>query len=303
MDRNLLDKLVKNLHCKLRDQIRDLVPLKGLNTPYGIAFNSQGEMIVSEWGSHRVSTLNIRDMKKVKTFGSCGDLPEQMRYPAGITVNGDDNIYVTSQHKLQKFSSSGTLEKTVGKRGKSEGEFDDPRALAVYNEEIYVIDRGNNRIQVFDLNLRYQRFIGSRGREKGRFDDPFDIKFDTDGHMYIAEYRNSRVQVLNANGQHLKYFGEERLGSPTGLHIVNNRLYVSDFAHDNVVVFDTATGENVTTLAKRGTDYNELRSPYCITAHDNGESKNFLYVCDFGNNRIHVFDGDEHTPCSFHSFD
>ena len=68
----------------------------GLKGPYGIAYNSRGEMIVSEWGGHRVSIFDIRG-KKIRTFGSRGDSPDQMIDPAGIAVDDMDNIYVSSQ--------------------------------------------------------------------------------------------------------------------------------------------------------------------------------------------------------------
>ena len=71
---------------------------------------------------HRVSVFDVRG-QRVQTFGSQDDRPEQMIYPAGIAVDDVDNIYVSSKHKLQKFTSSGELIKCVGQRGRKEGEF------------------------------------------------------------------------------------------------------------------------------------------------------------------------------------
>ena len=84
-----------------------------LNRPYGIAFNSRGEMIVSENCGHQIAIFDIRK-QRIRTFGSRGVSPEQMKYPAGIEVDDMDNIYVTNPHKLQKFTSSGKLIKCVG---------------------------------------------------------------------------------------------------------------------------------------------------------------------------------------------
>ena len=111
-----------------------------LNHPYGIAYNSRGEMIVSECNGHRVSIFDIRG-KKIRTFGSRGDSPDQMIHPRGIAVDDMDNIYVSSQHKLQKFTSSGELIKCVGGRGGKEGEFKDPRGVTLYDNQVHVCDR------------------------------------------------------------------------------------------------------------------------------------------------------------------
>ena len=126
----------------------------GLKGPYGIAYNSRGEMIVSECGSNRVSIFDIRG-KKIRTFGSRGDSLDQMIRPAGIAVDDMDNIYVSSQHKLQKFTSSGELIKCVCGWGGKEGECKSPRGVTLYDNQVYVCDRDNHRIQVFDIDLNF----------------------------------------------------------------------------------------------------------------------------------------------------
>ena len=137
----------------------------GLNQPYGIAFNSRGEMIISECHGHQISILDI-GRNKSRTYGSDGDSPEQMIQPAGIAIDDADNIYVSSQHKLQKFTSSGELIKCVGQRGSKEGEFVDLRGVTIYDNQVYVCDCDNHRIQVFDLDLNFIRSIGSWQRKK-----------------------------------------------------------------------------------------------------------------------------------------
>ena len=54
--------------------------------------------------------------------------------------------YVSSEHKLQKFTSTGELIKCVGRKGGKEGEFDDPRGLALRDNLVYVCDHNNHRI-------------------------------------------------------------------------------------------------------------------------------------------------------------
>ena len=191
-----------------------------LNTPYGIAFNSHQEMIVSEYDGDRLSIFDIRG-QKIRTFESHGDGPDQMIFPAGITTDDTDNIYVSSEHKLQKFTTSGELIKCIGKKGRKEGEFDDPCGVTLYDNQVYVCDHDNHRIQVFDLDLNFVRSIGSHGKGRGEFNRPFDIKFDTAGNMYVAEWENGRVQVLNTSGQFIEAFGQEgerKLRGPSGLH-------------------------------------------------------------------------------------
>ena len=257
-----------------------------LRRPYGIAVNSRGEMVVTEKGDHQVSVFDIRG-QRVRTFGSHGVRPEQMIKPAGIAVDDVDNIYVSSWHKLQKFTSSGELIKCVGQRGSKEGEFDDPRGVTIHSNQVYVCDRNNHRVQVFDLDLNFIRSIRSHGKGRGKFDRPLDVAFDTAGNMYVAEFGNERVQVMDSSGQFIRAFGQERegkLSGPTALHIADKYVYVSDQSQQRIAVYQTS-GHFVTSFGRRGHGEGELHSPYCITSCANG----FIHVCDYDNNRIQIF--------------
>ena len=258
----------------------------GLNRPYGIAFNSHQEMIVSECGSHRLSIFDIRG-QKIRTFGSHGDSPEQMIHPAGIATDDTDNIYVSSDHKLQKFTSSGELIKCIGQKGRAEGEFDDPRGVTLYDNQVYVCDCDNYRVQVFDLDLNFVQSVGSHSNGRGGFNAPYDLEFDTAGNMYVAEYGNVRVQVLDTSGQFMRAFGREgdgKLKLPSGLHIVDKYVYVSDHSGDCIVVYETS-GQFVTSFGRYGKNEGEFDGPYCIISCTDG----FIYVCDFCNNRVEIF--------------
>ena len=261
----------------------------GLNMPYGIAFNSRREMIISECHGHQIAVIDIRG-QKIRTFGSRGDSPEQMIQPAGIAIDDADNIYVSSDHKLQKFTSSGELIKCVSQRGSEEGEFNDPCGVTLYDTQVYVCDRNNHHIQVFDLDLNFIRSIGSCGTGRGEFDAPHDVKFDSGGNMYVAEYGNRRVQVMDINGRFIRAFGQDGKGKlggpslPSALHIVDKYVYVSDISGNCIVVYETS-GQFVTSFGRRGHEEGEFNLPYCITSCADG----FIHVCDIWNNRVQIF--------------
>ena len=260
--------------------------MAGLKRPRGIAINSHGDIIVSEWNSHRIAVLDGTG-KVIRRFGSQDDKPEQMEHPTGVTVDRDDNVYVTSEHKLKKFSRDGHLIKTVGQKGNKEGEFDYPGGVRFHNSHIYVCDRDNHRIQVFDCELNFIQTIGSRGSGRGEFNVPFDLYFDAEGNAYIADYNNKRIQVLNTSGQFIRQFGhkegEGRLRWPAAVHIIGEFVYVSDSGHNPIAVYETS-GQFVTSCGKYGGGEEEFNNPRCITSDHNG----FIYVCDWQNDRIKI---------------
>ena len=263
--------------------VRIVIDLYG---PCGIAYNSRGEMIVSECVGHRVSIIDNRG-KKIRTFGSRGDSPDQMKYPRSIAIDDIDNIYVSSSHKLQKFTSNGELIKCIGKEAGKEGEFIVPRGVTLHDNQVYVCDTNNHRIQVFDLNLNFVRSIGSRGEGRGEFNAPWDVKLDTAGNIYVAEYNNSRVQVLDNSGHFIRTLGDEgerKLRHPSGLHIADKYVYISDLRGHCIVVYETS-GQFVASFGRLGQNEGEFFQPFCITSCVDG----FIHVCDFRNCRVQIF--------------
>ena len=254
-----------------------------MKQPYGIAFNSCGEMIVSEIGAHTVSVFNIRG-QRIRTFGSEGGRSCQMKSPAGIAVDNDNNIYVGNIHALQKFTSRGELIKCIGS-----GMFNLIRGVTIHREKVYVCDRNNHRIQVFDLDLSFIRSIGSRGKERGNFYQPYDVKFDSAGNMYVADLNNDRVQVMDNSGQFVRVLnfgmeGQGKLDGPSALHIADKYVYVSDSRQHRIVVYDTS-GHFINSFGWEGQREGQFQHPYCITSCADG----FLYLCDSSNDRVQIF--------------
>ena len=270
---------------QLGSPVRNVMDLNG---PYVIAFSSHDEMIVSEKGGHLVSVFDVK-RQRVRTFGSKGDKPEQMISPSGIAVDDADNIYVSSEHKLQKFTSSGELIKCIGRtqRSSKEGEFNDPCSVTIHSSQVYVCERDNHRVQVFDLDLNFIGSIGSHGWGRGEFDHPEDVAFDIAGNMYVVEFSTDRVQVMDSSGQFIRMFGQEgegKLRGPTALHIADKYAYVSDRSNHRIAVYETS-GRYVTSFGRRGMGEGAFWSPYCITSCVSV----CIYVCDYGNDRVQVF--------------
>ena len=105
--------------------------------------------------------------------------------------------------------------------------------------------------------------------------------------MYVAEWGNKRVQVLDTSGKFILAFGQEgkgKLRAPSGLHIVDKYVYVSDHFDHCIVVYETS-GQFVTSFGTYGQNEGEFIGPYCITSCTDG----FIYVCDFSNKRVQIF--------------
>ena len=221
--------LVRISPTKLSKPVR-IIP--DLSEPTGVAINSAGEVLVSEERGVRVFDKYGQKLRKYKRY-EFGIIS-----PTGIAEDAAENMYVAdSIGYMFKISKAGELLKQVGKRGSGPGEFKIPRGIAVVDNQVYVCDHLNSRVQVFSLDLEFIRMFGERGTGDGEFWYPQTIAADQDGLLYISDEHNNCVQVHTKEGNFVRSFsgkiGDHRLNEPSGLCVVGRYLYVVHRVDDN----------------------------------------------------------------------
>lgn len=209
------------------------------NLPENVAFDSRGEYIyVADSGNNRIQKFTPWG-GFVKSWGSQCDLLNpirckysnnstnsttslgdgQFRYPQGLAVDFDGNVYVADfgNDRIQKFDSNGTFllkwgtscylksdrnnycrdPDGAGPLQKGDGQFYRPKGIAVNpnTDEIYVVDKVNDRIQKFDSNGKFLLKWGSWGIGPGQILNPEGIGIDSrTGDIYVADENNNRIQ-------------------------------------------------------------------------------------------------------------
>ena len=76
------------------------------------------------------------------------------------------------------------------------GEFDQPYGIAIgQNNDIYVADWGNGRIQKINANDEFTIFAGP-GNADGQFGMPKGIAIDAAGNIYVSDKYKYNIQKL-----------------------------------------------------------------------------------------------------------
>jgi len=193
--------------------------------------------------------------------------PDQpvLRAVGEVEFDGTGNIYVTDQDSLMKLEPNGKTIWRVGDRSGSsgDGQFSGAHGLAVDNSgNIYVADTFNHRIQVFDSSGNFITKFGSLGSNPGEFNRPWDVVVDDLGRIYVAEQSNWRVQVFDQNFNFLFEFGS----------LCDLRNGIGCVDPDGAGPLELGDGQFLNILD--------------IALSESGE----IYVGDFTNHRIQVFD-------------
>ena len=169
-------------------------------TPHGISVDREGNVWVTDFAGNPAGTKGhqvhkfSRDGKLLMSLGTAGKPgsgPDQFNQPNDVIVADDGSIFVADGHSGQgmtsdeamqkgresgatariiKFSADGTRIKEWGQIGVRHGEFRTPHALAFDpNGRLWVVDRGNHRIEIFDQQGNYIESRYMYGRTSGIF--------------------------------------------------------------------------------------------------------------------------------------
>jgi DNA-binding beta-propeller fold protein YncE len=184
----------------------------------------EGNVYVIERDAHRIVKLSPKLDKFLLQLGTTnerGNDATHLDLPSGIAVLRSGNIVVTDgygNNRVVLFSKNGKFIKQVGKgaggpedKGTGPGEWVLPHKLAVDAEEnLYIIDRENHRVQVFDKNLSYIRQFANEGW------NPWDIGISrkgNDGLAFVADHALERVHKIQLkDGKILATWGKQGWG-------------------------------------------------------------------------------------------
>lgn len=277
----------------------------------GIAVDMRGDIYIAESAGQSIKKIDKNEEIFI-SFGSHGDGRGQFNYALGMAVDAADKIFVADSRnsRVQVFKISGskksyippakssplvldfvgtvpakssivdlysipgrglyylsdqeihiTRKASTGKHvfgieGHNVGEFMRPASIHVtLDGKMFVADSGNNRVQIFDADGTPNYKFGKPGRKASQFNNPQGIAVNSQGNIYVVDSNNRRVQIFNYDGIFLKSFGPKIKGSK----------------------------------GKDGREL-ELKHPADLVI----DSKDQVYLIDFGNERIFLVDENGH---------
>ncbi|NMC98400.1 MAG: hypothetical protein GYA62_01570 [Bacteroidales bacterium] len=192
------------------------LPTDKIFWPMGICIKNNSIFITN--GSY-VEEFTIDDLY-IKNFNFKCSYPSSYIYD--IAIDSDDNFIVTfyQNNIVRKFNSIGSLIFTLGtqssydKGSNENGKFWSPRGVAVDSQNnIYVCDAFNYRVQKFDSDGNFLLKFGSKGSGNGQFNMPWDVCIDNKDNLYISDLLNNRIQVFSSSGNFIRSIGTQGSGN------------------------------------------------------------------------------------------
>ena len=212
----------------------------------GLAIDDADRLFVSDTKLHRILVFN----KEHKVEGQIG---QGLIDPGGMAIDNENRFLYVADSALDQVlvfdADKLTIIRKLGTSGKQHslteaGQFAMPTNVAVdADNNLYVTDTYNSRVEVFDADGNFIRAWGKAGDQPGKLFRPKGIAIDADGHVWIADTQQDRVQCFTQDGQLLMWLGAHG-GLPgefqalAGLYIDrNNRMFTSEQYPGRVQMF------------------------------------------------------------------
>ena len=255
----------------------------GLAYAHSVRFDKYDNLWVVDKATMSVMKFDPQGMV-VMNLGRRDEGPDERRYrhsdPPPTPVDGyfngstdvtwdkKDNIYVSDGYfnsEIAKFDKHGYWLKRWGAPGKggehaneNPGQFSNPHNIGIdRNENIYVADRGNRRIQVFDIDGNFKKFIF------------LNVPYDKTRHPVLGNIPANRPDETR----------------PWTICITNTTpqyLYTSDEEPGRIYKLSIPEGKILGVLGKSGRDTGQFNWVHGIACPD----ENTLYVADMNNWRL-----------------
>ncbi len=180
----------------------------GLDTPSGIAFTKNGELIVADTGSHTIKSINakgevmiIAGVNGKQGFADSDAATALFNAPIGIAIGADGRVFVADTYNDRiRVIENGKVTTLAGSgKGYADGvgdkaKFDTPTGIAVWQDKLLVADAGNRRIRVVEPTGVVWTLAGSGEQDlkdgllsNASFVQPTAITVSKGGQIYIAD--------------------------------------------------------------------------------------------------------------------
>src|SRR5439155_189627 len=176
-----------------------------------------------------------------------------------------------------------------GSTGSGVGQFRTPLGLSVNASGfVYVVDQGNQRVQIFRNNGTYVGSFGGLGTTPGKFLSPYGVAVDSLGFVYVsdsASMSDNVTKFTKTGGFVLTWGGLNSggtLAAPTMMAVDNaSNIYVSDNFWNNIQKFSTSSGSLISSWGTAGASPGQFNGPIGVAIDSQlnlyvGDSKNFF---------------------------
>jgi sugar lactone lactonase YvrE len=196
--------------------------------PNGVAVDAQGNLFVADTNNNRVRKVStngvITTVAGNGAAGFSGDggsaASAEISQPRYLAVDGSGNVFIadTGNNRVRKVSASGVISSLAGTgvagfSGEggpaANAQLQNPQGVAVdHSGNLFIVDANDYRVRevsaagvITVVGTGGNGFLGDGGQAtSAQISGSAGVAVDAAGDLFIADYYNSRVREVSANG-------------------------------------------------------------------------------------------------------
>ncbi|XP_026762929.2 RING finger protein nhl-1-like [Galleria mellonella] len=246
-----------SMHYRCRSFVPHYVWRK-TTRPCGIGIGPwNGHLYICDMDSHSVLVVERSQAKIVTRL-----VYNEMLCPVQIAfMKSLGEIYVSDKwkHCVHVFSKDGEYLRSLGQKGSRDGLFRSPEGIATDNANlhIYVVDTGNDRVQIIQPD--------------GQFVDQIGV--------------TTKQQVSPTVAWEVTTVISTEFNAPTDVAVTSDRIIILDSGNRRVKVYNKQDKSKIYEFGSIGQRKGQFRQPEVLAVDPMG----FILVGDSGNCRVQVF--------------
>ena len=215
------------------------------NSPRGVAFNHNRDIVVVDKENCRVQVLSVEGDFKFK-FGKRGSENGEFRRPTDVVIDTRGTIYVsdTDNNRIQYFKPDGQF---LGQLGEP-GMFSEPYALACDELGRIFVSERHGMVQCWALPSHVAEASDGHQLEmlfksKNLSNELPGITHHPEGFTVVTEMEKHQLSILDKDGRVLKSLGKEGehnndFKTPMGVSVLgDSRLIICDCGKKKIMLF------------------------------------------------------------------
>ena len=137
-----------------------------------------------------------------------------------------------------------------------------------------------------EADMRLVAALVGKGSGDGKFDYPRQLTVSANGDVFVADYDNHRVQILDESLHFQRSIKHDSMRFPRDVKLTNNEVFVLTESSPCVIVFSHA-GEKIRSFITRGQGMQVTGAWFfCLDAPKN------LIISDYGAKSVKIFSPD-----------
>lgn len=308
-----------------------------LNNPTGVTFDASNNLYIADYINNRIRKINaagvITTVVGNGTAGYSGDniqaTAAELTKPFATVFDIAGNMYISDMynHRIRKVNSSGVITTVAGNGSPTYGgDGGQATAAKIYCPEGMAFDAAGNLYFADQFNHRVRKIntvgiittVAGTGNAGYSGDNiqataselyfPSGVTFDATGNLYICDYRNNRIRMVNSSGiittiagnGTQAYSGDggqattAELYWPTGIAFdATGNLFIADQLNNRIRmkstsgIITTIAGSGIQSFSGDGGQATSAELSYPIGVAFDNQSCN-LYIADYDNNRVRM---------------